>query len=70
MTRWRRAEVLINNEWVAKEIDDLKVGDIFRLFEDDNTPVCDGKPQRVTSNPVPTEDGVVGNMMWNAGPIE
>ena len=37
--RWRKTERLVNDKWEPVEFEDLKVGDVFRLFEDDAKPV-------------------------------
>lgn len=37
----RRTEVLVDNNWVSREFRDLKLNDIFRMFESTGEPVID-----------------------------
>ena len=55
-TSWRRVEKQVNEQWMEVLFEDLKVGDKFRSFEADGTPVADGAIYTVGREPVRVPD--------------
>ena len=52
----RSAEVLQNNEWTKVAFENLKEGDVFRLFEEDGSDVDGGEICKATSAPFEDDD--------------
>lgn len=52
----RKSQILINNKWVDTLALDIKIGDKFRMFEDDETPVIDTR-DNITTEWIALSDG-------------
>ena len=45
----RTAQKLVNNSWSDLPFEDLRPGDIYRMFEEDGAPVIDKEDNRSTT---------------------
>ena len=52
----RLVELLLEGTWVAYQLENLEVDDVFRMFEPDGKPVSDGQMWIVLNNPFPVHD--------------
>lgn len=75
--KYRKTEIKVNEEWKEIDFDDLKVGNIFRLFEPDGTIVKDNDGKEnfiVTTLPFPwtqvTKEGTIIVSTVESIPIE
>ena len=58
----RRVEKIVRGEWVPIAFSELKIGDVFRMFDPIDVPVIGGKGQTTfiaSSNPYLNELGVL-----------
>lgn len=55
--RMRRTEVQRPDGWTAVPFETIRIGDVFRMFESDGTPVDGGAVFECVSDPVPCEPG-------------
>lgn len=62
MEEKRRAERFVDGQWIEVEFLDLKVGDKFRLYEPDGTPVDHDYEWIATSNAYINQDTGVGTI--------
>jgi len=58
----RKVERYENDKWINIKFKDLKIGDIFRMYENDNELVRDSENRyifKATSNVFPNENGIL-----------